>query len=269
VCSVDGSNRVVALKQGTCTVQADWLISTFYEAASASRTLTIGRGTQSISSTAPSTAQVGTSVNLANLVSVTKSGSAAAGALSYSTSSASSICTVSSAGSITAVGAGTCAVVVDAAQTDHYTAATLVVSLTVSATPVGVSAFEKLTPSRIVDTRSGVGVEKGRVGDGAGGGAPLRVSVLGKGGVPGSVASVGAVSLNVTAVEASAPGSGYVSVYPCGSLPEVSSLNFVSGATVANAVIAPVSSAGEVCVFVYGKADILIDVNAYFGAAVA
>ena len=74
------------------------------------------------------------------------------------------------------------------------------------------------------------------------------------------------MSLNVTEVQGSAPSAGgYVSVFPCGSLPEVSSLNFVSGTTVANAVITPVSSVGEICVFVYGKADVLIDVNGYFG----
>jgi hypothetical protein len=43
-------------------------------------------------------------------------------------------------------------------------------------------------------------------------------------------------------------------------------LNFVSGTTVANAVITPVSTSGEICVFVYGKADVLIDVNGYFAA---
>jgi hypothetical protein len=101
------------------------------------------------------------------------------------------------------------------------------------------------------------------VGDGAGGGEPLRFSVVGRAGVPAD--GVGAVALNVTAVGTEAPSfGGYASVYPCGSLPNVSNLNFGTGDTVANAVVAPVSSAGEVCVFVYGSADVLVDVSGYF-----
>jgi len=76
---------------------------------------------------------------------------------------------------------------------------------------------------------------------------------------------VGGVALNVTAVGTEAPSfGGFASVYPCGSLPNVSNLNFGSGDTVANAVVAPVSSSGDVCVFVYGSADVLVDISGYF-----
>jgi hypothetical protein len=116
--------------------------------------------------------------------------------------------------------------------------------------------FVPVAPKRLEDTRS-----VGRVGDGAG--EPLRFSVVGRAGVPAD--GVGAVALNVTAVGTEAPSfGGYASVYPCGSLPNVSNLNFGTGDTVANAVVAPVSSAGEVCVFVYGSADVLVDVSGYF-----
>jgi hypothetical protein len=40
-------------------------------------------------------------------------------------------------------------------------------------------------------------------------------------------------------------------------------LNFISSQTVPNSLIAPVSGAGKVCIYVYGKADILVDVSAH------
>ncbi len=70
------------------------------------------------------------------------------------------------------------------------------------------------------------------------------------------------VTLNVTAVDTVAPETGgFVTVYPCGTRPNTSTLNFTTGQTVANSMIAPVSTQGTICVYVYGKADILIDIN--------
>ena len=99
-----------------------------------------------------------------------------------------------------------------------------------------VSSFTSLVPSRLVDTRSVplVAVPAGGV---------LDVSVLGRGGVPGS--GVGAVVLNVTAVDAQS--SGYVTVWPSGEArPWASSLNFVPGQAVANSVVAKVGADGKV-----------------------
>ena len=56
----------------------------------------------------------------------------------------------------------------------------------------------------------------------------------------------------------------YVTVYPCGSRPDASNLNFVSGQTIPNSVIAPVSANGEVCFYVYGTAHLLADVSGCF-----
>ncbi|MEL0195360.1 MAG: hypothetical protein VW962_09810, partial [Acidimicrobiaceae bacterium] len=91
------------------------------------------------------------------------------------------------------------------------------------------------------------------------------VYVLQVAGVKGVPSDVAAVALNVTAVstEASDVG-GFVTVYPCGDRPNTSNLNFMSGQTVPNSVIAPVSSSGKVCFYVYGKAHLLTDVSGYF-----
>jgi hypothetical protein len=94
----------------------------------------------------------------------------------------------------------------------------------------------------------------------------LVVNVLNRFGLPGS--GIGAVSLNVTVVDGGLPlvGGGYVTVYPCGTRPNASNLNFDAGQTIPNAVIAPVSAAGDVCFYVYGTAHLLVDVSAYFPA---
>ena len=120
------------------------------------------------------------------------------------------------------------------------------------------STFSNLAqPVRILDTRSGnkVGALDGR-------GAAYTLQVAGTAGVP--FHGVAAVSLNVTAVSTEAGNEGgYVTVYPCGTRPDASNLNFISGQTVPNAVVAPVSSAGTVCFYVYGKAHLLADVSGW------
>ena len=128
------------------------------------------------------------------------------------------------------------------------------------------SSFTALSPTRIFDTRQNIGgVGTSKIGDGAGNGTPLEFTITNKGGLPGSASTIGAVSLNVTVVSGEAPDAGgYVTVYPCGTRPDASNLNFVQGQTVPNAVIAPVSAQGKVCFYVYGKAHLIADVNGYF-----
>ena len=46
--------------------------------------------------------------------------------------------------------------------------------------------------------------------------------------------------------------------------PDASNLNFVTGQTVPNSVIAPVSANGEVCFYVYGTTHLLADVSGVF-----
>jgi ELWxxDGT repeat protein len=120
------------------------------------------------------------------------------------------------------------------------------------------STFSNLAqPVRILDTRSG-----NKVGALDGSGAAYTLQVTGIAGLP--YHGVAAVSLNVTAVSTEAGNEGgYVTVYPCGTRPDASNLNFISGQTVPNAVVAPVSSVGTVCFYVYGKAHLLADVSGW------
>jgi hypothetical protein len=120
-------------------------------------------------------------------------------------------------------------------------------------------SFVPLTPARVLDTRGGA-----KVGNAAGTAAPYVLQVTGQGGVPAS--GVGAVALNVTVTLTEDPtiGGGYVTVFPCGTRPDASNLNFVGGQTIPNSVIAPVSASGEVCFYVYGTAHLIADVSGYF-----
>ncbi|MEL0040963.1 MAG: hypothetical protein VW685_06550, partial [Ilumatobacter sp.] len=120
-----------------------------------------------------------------------------------------------------------------------------------------VSTLQAIAPNRLIDTRTGQGgVAPARVGDGR----IIEVPVLGRAGVPS--AGVSAVSMNVTVTNTGATGgSGFLTVYPCGAQPDVSSLNFTAGRTVANAVIVPVSASGSVCFAANGQADVLVDMS--------
>lgn len=110
----------------------------------------------------------------------------------------------------------------------------------VAATAAG--SFQALAPSRLLDTRAGIGAPAGRLaasGD-------LTLQITGRGGVPAW--NVSAVLLNVTVVTPA--GAGYLTVYPAGtSRPKVSSLNFTAGMTVANSVLVPVSGDGRIQLF--------------------
>jgi len=125
------------------------------------------------------------------------------------------------------------------------------------------SAFRGVTPSRVFDTRAGqspnalVNVPKVKVGPPK----VLEVKVTGLTGlVPDS--GVGMVALNVAVTNPEAPG--YVTVFPCGDRQLTASANYVTGETVSNLVLAPVSSTGTVCFYSYERTDLVVDINGWF-----
>jgi hypothetical protein len=140
------------------------------------------------------------------------------------------------------------------------------VVLTADATnSVGSSTFSPVVPIRILDTR-----QAGKVGALDGSGDPRTLKVTGtietEIGTQ-AVVPVGAkaVTMNVTVVSGEANDfGGFVSVYPCGTRPTASNLNFVQGQTVPNLVTTAISSSGFVCLYVYGKAHLLADVVGYY-----
>jgi len=144
---------------------------------------------------------------------------------------------------------------------------------TISSDPnaFGVRSFGAATPTRLVDTRRGIGsVEKlveptepisiqivgAELGNPVEGAAPLVV--------PGDAT---AVALNLTVANPTA--NGYATVWPCGTeQPLASNLNFLAGQNRANSVIAPIGADGTVCVFVEQSSNVIVDVAGWFRGGV-
>jgi Subtilase family len=125
--------------------------------------------------------------------------------------------------------------------------------------PVSANGLQALTPARVLDTRTGAG---GVPAAPVAAGGLLTKTVIGANGVP--PAGVSAVSLNVTVT--GARGDGYLTVFPCGTPPNASNLNFVLNQTIPNAFIAPLNSAGQFCITVSAATDVIVDVNGWFPA---
>ncbi|MBW3650219.1 MAG: S8 family serine peptidase, partial [Actinobacteria bacterium] len=120
--------------------------------------------------------------------------------------------------------------------------------------------FSPLSPSRILDTRSGNGAPAAKVGPGA----SVDLQVTGRGGVPTS--GVSAVVVNVTVTEPTA--GSHLTAWPTGSSrPLASNLNYTAGQTVPNLVVAKVGAGGKVSLFNNsGQTHVIADVVGWYGA---
>ncbi|MGW4158761.1 hypothetical protein [Streptomyces sp. NPDC004788] len=119
------------------------------------------------------------------------------------------------------------------------------------------SLHEALTPARVMDTRTGTGVAKAKIGAGR----TVTLTVAGQAGIPATGAT--AVVLNVTATNATA--GTYITAYPYGTArPGASNLNVPAGATVSNLVIVPVKD-GKVTFYNHGgTTDLVADVQGFY-----
>ncbi len=124
----------------------------------------------------------------------------------------------------------------------------------------GSSSFYTATPCRVADTRGSTG----QFGGPSMFGGQTRDFPIPMSSCPVPATST-AYSLNVTAV----PGTtylGYLSAWPTGqSQPVVSTLNSWTGKVVANVAIVPAGTNGSVSVLVSDPADVVLDMNGYFG----
>lgn len=119
-------------------------------------------------------------------------------------------------------------------------------------------AFYPVTPCRVADTRLRTGPLGGpRLASRETRSFPILSSSCG---VP---ASAQAYSLNMTVVPPQP--LGYLTAWPAGQpQPLVASLNALTGAITANAVIVPAGNNGNVNVFTTDPTDLVIDMNGYF-----
>ena len=121
-------------------------------------------------------------------------------------------------------------------------------------------AFSAVTPTRILDTRTGLGEGGTPAKVGAGQSLTLHVA-----GVAGVASNVDAVVMNVTAVAPSV--ATYVSVYPAdlSSPPTVSNINVAARRVVPNLVTVQVDGAGDVKLYnSAGTVDLLADVTGFY-----
>ena len=121
-------------------------------------------------------------------------------------------------------------------------------------TPNGGAGLTGITPRRVMDTRLGTGVVRGKVGAG-------RAVTLT---IPGLPAGTTAVALNVTAVNPTT--TSYLTVYPAGAVrPGTSNLNFTKGQIIPNMVVVAVGTGGKVTFYNRaGTVDVIADLSGYF-----
>jgi len=115
--------------------------------------------------------------------------------------------------------------------------------------------FVPVGPTRVLDTRAGLGAPKARVK--AGGVIRLRVN-----GTAG-ITDASSVMLNLTVTDTT--GNGFVTAYPdSAKRPTAASLNYRPGQTVANLVDVPVAADGIVDLYSSaGQLDMIADVEGY------
>ena len=122
-------------------------------------------------------------------------------------------------------------------------------------------AFHPLAPARVLDSSfSGPGNLGGYVSP-WGASTTRMLSVSGVGGVPSGADSV---VTNMTVTDTTA--SSFLTVWPQGARPTVSSLNWATGVTIPNAVTVKLSAGGQLAIFnSVGQVDVICDVSGYYG----
>lgn len=136
----------------------------------------------------------------------------------------------------------------------------------VGGTPTKSGMFVPLTPSRILDSRTGVGMAKGDFSAGYARRVnnfetiPLKVT-----GVGGVQANAGAVIMNMTV--ANPTQIGYLTVFPAGTVrPQASSINFSQWQDIPNLVTVKVGTSGNVNLYSMsaGQTNLVSDVAGYY-----
>ena len=117
-----------------------------------------------------------------------------------------------------------------------------------------------INPCRIVDTR-GNGFTGAYGPPALTQGSPRNFTLTGQCGISGAAQ---AVSLNITVTNTQGPG--FILIYPQGGAqPNVSTLNYVAGQTIANAAVVPLGAAGGITVIAgVSGTDLVIDTNGYY-----
>ena len=128
------------------------------------------------------------------------------------------------------------------------------------------TAYFPITPTRVLDTRNTTEVTN----------STLLLTVEGSIAVVGESSNrtvvptdASAVAINLTVTGGRKNGNyGFVTAYPCTTSsdtpPNASSLNFENGVDIANALNVTTSANGSICLYVYGTADLIVDIAGYY-----
>ena len=125
-----------------------------------------------------------------------------------------------------------------------------------SADPATAGTYNSVNPTRVLDTRSGIGGSSVPIASGA----TLDVDIT-----EGLAGPVGAVALTITAVTPQSPG--WIVVSPGGvPRPLASTVSFVAGRTTVNTAIVPVSADGVVSVYngSAGSVNVVADLTGWW-----
>jgi len=125
--------------------------------------------------------------------------------------------------------------------------------------------YVPLVPARLLDTRpAGTTIDSQFApASVVASKATLNLTVTGRDGIPSDAK---AVALNVTVTDPTA-AAGFLTVWPTGSvLPTASTLNFVSGKSISNLVVAKIGTNGQVSFYngSPGTLNVVADVTGYF-----
>ncbi|HUF97918.1 MAG TPA: S8 family peptidase [Ilumatobacter sp.] len=144
-----------------------------------------------------------------------------------------------------------------------YSSASAGVALDVSGWLPETEGLTPAAPARFLDTRPGAdnptvdGASKGAGPLGAG--QVMELQITGRNGVPTGAT---AVLLNLAVVFPAGPG--FATVYPCGPVPNTSTVNHTTGGTVrANNAVSALSPSGTVCIFTLATTDVIVDVSGW------
>ncbi|GAB3875887.1 CHAP domain-containing protein [Terrabacter terrigena] len=125
------------------------------------------------------------------------------------------------------------------------------------ATVVDTDVYRAVTPTRVLDTRTGLGAPAAKVAAGA----SIAVQVGGRAGVP--TGGVGTAVLNVTVTAPAA--AGYLTSYPSGAVrPGSRSVSYASGATISELVPARLGTDGKVRLYTSAAANLVAEVVGWY-----
>ncbi len=117
-----------------------------------------------------------------------------------------------------------------------------------------------LTPARLLDTRNSPTIDGAFTNTGPlAAGQSIELEVTGRGGVPAT--GVDAAVINIGALTPQA--GGFLTIHPCGTLPNASSLNYTTGVNIPNELITKLSPTGTICIYTYATTDLIADVVGY------